>query len=114
MDVIELVNHETILAQTKKDLESEKKEAVQLAIDRERAKFQMDMEIAKNISKENARIVFHMNAQKTQINKAESTIRLLESEKATLEHNIAAEREKVEQHENFVRRLRVCRALRVN
>lgn len=123
IDMIELVNHETILEQAKKDLEIEKEEAIRLAIEHERTSFTQDLKIANDIINKNERELDiykqreavlleecrHYKSTMQRLNEAESIIRKLEMDKATLDHKISAEREKLEQRETLLRLLEVER-----
>ncbi|XP_031785297.1 RB1-inducible coiled-coil protein 1 isoform X2 [Nasonia vitripennis] len=119
VDVIELVNHETILAQTKKDLECKKDEAIREAIERERKSLTRDLQIANDIISKNERELEvyrqrettlleecrHYKATLQRLDEAESLIHSLETDKATLEHKISADQEKLEQQDDLVLRL---------
>lgn len=119
--MIELVNHETILEQTKKDLEAKKEEAIREAIERERKSLTRDLQIANDIITKNelelevykqreATLLEECRHYKTtlqRLNEAESLIRNLETDKATLEHKISADQEKLEQRDNLVLHLEV-------
>jgi hypothetical protein len=119
--MIELVNHETILEQMKKDMEIEKENAIRLAIKQECDTLFQDLKVAKAIIKKNkedsdiyrqqeAALLEecrHYKSTMQQLNEARSVIQKLEMDKVALDHKLSTQLEKVEQHENYLHLLEV-------
>ncbi|XP_014238594.1 RB1-inducible coiled-coil protein 1 isoform X2 [Trichogramma pretiosum] len=121
VDVIELVNHETILAQTKKDFELEKEEAIKKAVREERTTLTRDLRMANEIISQHERDLLiyrqresalleeckhHKDALQQRLDQAENVIRSLESDKANLKVTCTTNRDEIEQKNNLVEQLK--------
>ncbi|CAB0034544.1 unnamed protein product [Trichogramma brassicae] len=121
VDVIELVNHETILAQTKKDFELEKEEAIKKAVQEERTTLTRDLRMANEIISQHERDLLiyrqresvlleeckhHKDALQQRLDQAENVIRSLESDKANLKVTCTTNRDEIEQKNNLVEQLK--------
>lgn len=102
-----MINHETILAQTKKDLETEKEEAVRLAVEQECTTLNKELQEAKKIISEHEQEIDAYKQQEIFLLKQQSVIKGLEMNKSELERSIASYQEKLAEQEKIMRELEV-------
>lgn len=110
IDMIEIVNHETILEQMKKDMEIEKENAIRLAVKQECEALIRDLKIAKVLLKEGEEASNAYVHQKAAFIKERQHYKCkIQELNEELDHKFSAEHEKIQQQEKHIRLLEVER-----
>ena len=108
--MIEIVNHETILEETKKRMELEKEDAVCMAVEQLRAANKLLQERERELEMSREREMDKTHCYESTLERlmsAESIIQKLEAEIKSRDHQYDAQREKFEQQKKLFRQLEV-------